>query len=301
MKPSRHRTHTISTQNECFRLPKANSHPYQEETVWFATIHRKEEVLRPLLSSIGIRCEKAPVDTDAFGTFSGEVPRQWSVRETLRRKTQAVFELLPSARLALASEGTFAPHPQIGFLSSDHEALLLSDREKNLEIYVDILDCDTNHAALQYKDESSLRVFLDQIGFPSHAVNIKSNRRLFKGLRDIELVFSSVNDCQRHDSTSAITVFTDMRADRNPTRMRVIQKAGKKLMERLTSFCIKCDTVGFGEVDRIVGLPCEWCGSLTELVKEEVWGCLVCKYAERRPRRDGAHVADPGFCQLCNP
>jgi hypothetical protein len=49
------------------------------------------------------------------------------------------------------------------------------------------------------------------------------------------------------------------------------------------------------------GLPCDWCGLPTALVRHELWSCGVCGHSEARPRADGRHAADPANCPGCNP
>ncbi|HEY1079210.1 MAG TPA: DUF6671 family protein, partial [Bdellovibrio sp.] len=67
----------------------------------------------------------AKVDTDLLGTFSGEVERRGAVREVLRAKIELAIKDRPKNRLFLASEGSFGPHPHLGFVPSDMEALML--------------------------------------------------------------------------------------------------------------------------------------------------------------------------------
>ena len=55
--------------------------------------------------------------------------RKCSIRDTLRLKTDAVFNIKPDARIAIESEGSFGPHSIIGLVQSDHEALMLVDKE----------------------------------------------------------------------------------------------------------------------------------------------------------------------------
>lgn len=110
-------------------------HPFHGKTFYFATKHGKEELLKPLLAELGMDCVAIPVDTDVFGTFSGEVERTGSVRETLRKKIKAAADQHSEAQLILASEGSFGPHPLIGFMQTDLESLLLWDRETGREIY----------------------------------------------------------------------------------------------------------------------------------------------------------------------
>lgn len=55
-----------------------------------ATMHGKEQVIAPLLQeSIGVQIVKAvDLDTDQFGTFTGEIERDVDPVEAARRKCQ---------------------------------------------------------------------------------------------------------------------------------------------------------------------------------------------------------------------
>lgn len=74
------------------RLEKNSQHPFHSQKVYFPTKHHKEKILAPLLAEIGLDCEVASIDTDQFGTFSGEIERTGSVLETLRKKLKAAME-----------------------------------------------------------------------------------------------------------------------------------------------------------------------------------------------------------------
>ena len=52
-------------------------------------------------------------------------------------------------------------------------------------------------------------------------------------------------------------LIADMRAHRNPTRMRVLRALSWKLAKRLERLCPKCDAPGFGSIGNRRGLPCE--------------------------------------------
>ena len=85
-----------------------------------ATMHGKERVIAPLVQrALGVHLEVPNgFDTDRFGTFSREVPRKHSAIETARAKIIAALEQIPCARVGLASEGSFGPHPQVPFFRS---------------------------------------------------------------------------------------------------------------------------------------------------------------------------------------
>lgn len=106
-------------------------------------------------------CIGVEIDTDAFGTFSGEIERKDGVRETLRKKIRKTAELCREATLFLASEGSFGPHPYIPFINSDMEALLFWDRESNQEIYVEAIGAaNSDKITVQKKDD--INFFLER-------------------------------------------------------------------------------------------------------------------------------------------
>ena len=92
---------------------------------------------------------------------------------------------------------------------------------------------------------------------------------------------------------------TDMRAHRNPTRMRVIRRAAVNLIRRYRSLCPACDHPGFWVTDRPLGLPCSWCGGPTNAVRADISSCEGCGHRVERPV--AATTADPGLCNDCNP
>lgn len=279
-------------------------HPYNGLTLVIATKHRKERVIAPVLAALGIHCKVLEIDTDQFGTFSGEIERKGNVLETLREKTAEVFKNLPQARLALASEGSFGPHPFIGFISSDHEALLLVDKELNREFYVDEVFTETNLGERIVSSFEDIQSFLTSIQFPSHAlvVHPEENKNIvFKGIVSEEDLKHAIETSIEHSRSRRVKVFTDMRAHFNPTRMAMIEKVAEKLSRRLTSFCPSCNDFGFWPARSIEGLPCEECGNPSKAVKELLWSCSTCSFEEKRARADEKKFINPSECEWCNP
>ena len=77
-----------------------------------ATRHGKGPAFARALSPLGMEVVLADaVDTDAFGTFSGERPRTLSALDTAQAKARAALGS-GSWALGLASEGTYGPHPE---------------------------------------------------------------------------------------------------------------------------------------------------------------------------------------------
>jgi hypothetical protein len=91
-----------------------------------ATQHRKEDVVAPLLRN---RLSMVPLpaqnlNTDALGTFSGEIPRLLDPIMAMRRKCQLALDWV-DADFAFASEGSFGPHPHIPFSACNDEMVML--------------------------------------------------------------------------------------------------------------------------------------------------------------------------------
>ena len=109
---------------------------FRDRLAILATMHRKEQVIAPVLQeALGLRVEALPgFDTDRFGTFTGEIARAGTQLEAARRKAEAAFRAMPDAPLALASEGSFGPHPSLAFVPCGIELVLLIERRSGLEI-----------------------------------------------------------------------------------------------------------------------------------------------------------------------
>lgn len=292
------------TEKKVTPLDKVSSHPFTGETVYFATKHGKEVVVAPLLAEIDLRCTRVAVDTDQFGTFSGEVERAGGVNETLRRKIAAAAKVKPEARFLLASEGSFGPHPFIGLVQSDHEAMLFVDRKLATELYVEEISTETNNAQIDFRPGDDLQVFLKEIGFPKHGVIVKPtgpNEHAIKGLVTLHAVEQAINDAFRRSLEPKVTLSADMRANFNPTRMKIIGMAGKKLLEALRSLCPGCQTPGFKISKSLPGLACEACGAPSRFSKEVILTCVKCEYVEQGQRPDGIKKLSASECEFCNP
>lgn len=270
---------------------------YQGAVAALATRHGKEAAVAPAMAeALGLRI-MAPteLDTDSLGTFTGEVPRPASMRETVRLKAQMGMAAtgLP---LGLASEGSFGPHPAIPFLPAAHELMIFIDQDSGLEIAEELVSPDTNFAALDVTPEADLEGFLTRAGFPAHAVILRGEGRIVKGIAARD----QLDDLLRR-AAGPVRLETDMRAHLNPTRMAGLASLATKLAQRIATPCPACGAPGFGVIRAERGLACEECGAPTSLVKTLVFGCQACGHEEPRPRPDGLEAATPAQCPDCNP
>lgn len=267
-------------------------------------MHGKESVIAPLFTSaFDVKCEVTNnLNTDLFGTFSGDIMREGTPLETARKKAMAAVKD-SEATLVIASEGSFGPHPSLFFIPGNEELLLFIDLKENLEIVVRYLTEETNYAHKAISTVKELHDFMKQVGFPSHGITLKGwcegcVERVSKDLLSVQRLQDEVMKLLAEGYT--IQAETDMRAMYNPTRMLAIEQATIKLIERIKSLCPQCSLPGFGITSGVAGLPCSLCGNPTRSVKSCISACLKCGYVEETPNRD-KNFEDPMYCDFCNP
>ncbi len=277
---------------------------FDQRQLLIATKHGKEQVIAPLFEkALGVSCVVSDqFDTDTLGTFSGEIPRKDDVLTTLRNKCLFALEKT-DCDLVIASEGSFGPHPSVFFAHADDEWLLLMDTKNNLEIKVREISMDTNFNATTLTSESELLDFAAKVGFPAHGLILRPSEEdytnIIKGITDKEALIRHFRVLkQTHDRVYAET---DMRAQYNPTRMRVIAKAAQKLLDAVQSLCPQCGTPGFVVTAVKAGLPCEWCKSPTASTLSHLYACQKCEFKNEVHYPYQKQYEDPMYCNFCNP
>ena len=269
-----------------------------------ATKHDKESVIAPILEQqLGVKCfVPDDFDTDELGTFSGEIERKDGPLETVRKKCLLAMEKT-NCDLGIASEGSFGPHPTIFMAHADDELLIFIDKKNNLEIITRELSLDTNFNAATISSFQNLVDLVKKVGFPEHAVILKITKEevptVVKGVQSWELLEESFHTLSA--SNSQVVAETDMRAMYNPTRMKVIEKATQKLVEKIKNLCPECNTPGFGVIKTKPGLPCEWCGSPTNSTKSHIYQCQKCNFEQEIMFPNDKKTEDPMYCDRCNP
>jgi hypothetical protein len=273
-----------------------------------ATMHGKEKAIGPVLAeSLGLECVvPSGFDTDRFGTFTREIERPGTPLDAARAKIAAVFLHLPQARVAVASEGSFGPHPGIPFAPLGRELVLLADRLTGLEIAGHDASTEVNFAHCAATGPPEALEFAARVNFPHQGLIVMGCRggqpdphaALRKGIADAATLERAVRDAVAQCGQAFVE--TDMRAHFNPTRMRAIERAARDLARRFNSRCPACGYPGFDVTARVPGLPCEWCGEPTHAIKAEILACAACAHRLERPAGDRP-LADPGLCGRCNP
>ncbi|MDP3371270.1 MAG: hypothetical protein Q8S21_00005 [Candidatus Paracaedibacteraceae bacterium] len=281
---------------------------YARRCIVLTTKHAKSiAIASPLFDKLKASVLEYVVDTDQLGTFSGEVERSGNALECARKKCEwSLDQLGDNVKYALASEGSFGPHPFIPFLSCDHEILYFIDRKHDFHLHLSHVSEKTNYRKESIDSMEGLLKFAKAAQFPSHALILRPNDRetktfIFKGVNSQQELEESFEECMKQAANGRIWVETDMRAQFNPSRMAVIKELAENFADRLASHCPACETPGWGKVRAESGMPCKWCKSETKIINHEIFGCAKCSYKETHKPAHGLRYADPENCEFCNP
>ncbi|MBD3814135.1 MAG: hypothetical protein IE917_18300 [Betaproteobacteria bacterium] len=270
-------------------------------TAVIVTMHGKESVIEAGLAGLGLRFLPPPlIDTDGFGTFSGEIPRAGSQRDALLAKAGAGLDAVADADFALASEGAFGPHPAYGFVPGGREQVVLLDRSSGQHVIGEDLTLDTNFASREARSMAEAQVFAERIGFPDHGLLLAppgGEGPFAKDIGDVARLDAAVTALLAEHGS--VHLRTDMRAHRNPTRRRSIARAVADLALRLDQRCPDCSFPGWRGIFR-AGRRCGWCGTETLDSADRLYRCARCGF-EQVEAIDPGRMADPVHCPSCNP
>lgn len=276
---------------------------FDRREIVIITKHQKDRVIAPLLEqSLSVKCSvNSNLDTDQFGTFSGEIERVGSPLDNARKKIEAGLENTKYT-IGISSEGSFGPHPLYYFIPGNEEIILYYDKRYDLEVKGYYLTEKTNFAHSSISSFEDLADFILKADFPSHGIILKAENQnkkiIFKELEDLESLEKKVRELMNADFD--IQAETDMRAHRNPTRMEAIGKAAENLIKNLKCLCPGCNLPGFTVSEKISGLPCRWCSTPTSGILKEVATCQKCT-TQKVVKDHSGKLQDPMFCDHCNP
>jgi len=261
---------------------------YEGSCIVLSTKHAKSGALSaPFWQTLKASMIECPVDTDLLGSFSSQGSRAGNAIECARRKCQLSLRRLgEKVKFALASEGSFGPHPFLPGRASDFEVLYFIDREHGFQLHLSCLSAKTNFAMRAVGSMEELREFAAKALFPAHGLILRPNRSVdptlvFKGVDAEGALESAFRECVKHSADRKAWVETDMRAMFNPTRMEVIAELGGRLAERLAALCPKCSTPGWGRVRLLPEMDYGDCAGGVAVGASEVHGCVKCGHEER--------------------
>jgi hypothetical protein len=284
--------------------PKEVKNYFAGRAISIATKHNKESVIAPILNSrLGmVSFTPSDIDTDLLGTFSGEVERIGNPIDILREKCTMAMDFT-GHDVAVASEGTFGPHPYIPFVYADEEIILLSDRRHDLEVVVKKISTITNFAGAEISSLNELIKFAKKALFPLHGIILKRAKNDFKemrkGIKDWNVLNATYH--QFMDKHGTVYAETDMRANMNPLRMNLIRNVSLELVKKMKSKCPECYYPNFGITVVKQGLPCSQCATPTKSILTNVSECGSCGFRSEIMYPKGIFSENPMYCDVCNP
>lgn len=270
------------------------------------TKHKKEEVIFPALQPLGMQLAVLNnTDTDQFGSFTREIPRQGTQLVAAQAKTKTALEV-SGEHIAISSEGSFGPHPELSFIPANIELVLFIDTLHNIEIAGWEISSDTNFSQTEVTSVGDAIQFSTTCGFHLHGIIVRPNqnandRVLFKGITTENLLKEAVMKCFEVSKDKRALIETDMRAMYNPTRMKVIEKEAIDLLHKLQNICPVCSWPGFEVTEWLRGLPCENCFMPTRHVLKHIYTCKKCSHKNEMEYPDGKRYCEAQFCDFCNP
>ncbi|NDP62164.1 DUF6671 family protein [Polaromonas sp.] len=277
---------------------------YQGRHAVLLTQHGKEAIIGPVLQA-AIGCHVNLVggfDTDQLGTFTRDIPRTGSQRETAIKKARIGMRLADS-RLGLASEGAFVADPYTGLMPWNVELVVFIDDDKGLELTgMAQGPAKSGHRAVNNWKE--VVTFAEEAEFPSHHLvlmpNDEHDSRSCKGISDWTALQKAYDHAVSLSSKGVVVVENDLRAYCNPTRQKIIASATDNLAQKLGSSCPVCAAPGYWMTRTVTGLPCAICARATRQPLADTWSCWHCGHGEEK-RRPNVRYADPSQCDRCNP
>lgn len=284
-----------------WNAPPAGS--YRGCVVAVGTRHGKERQLAgPFRAILEARLVTPPdLDTDRFGTFTGERTRPDTAVHAARAKARLAITTT-GVPLALASEASYGPLPGTGWTGHE-EILLFCDTVRGIEVLEGHRSTETPGTAHHVAHYREVPPTLLE-GMPSQALIVRSPRSgpgsvVVKGVAGVAELRAAVELAASRSADGLAVVAPDLRAHVNPSRQRVLRRLAATMARRLATLCPVCDTPGFGRAGTAPGLPCGLCATPTALAQHEIHACCRCEFTESRPIQTAP--ADPAHCPVCNP
>jgi len=278
------------------------SSPYAGSTIALATVHNKESAIAPVFDDLlGADVVVIAIDTDRFGTFTGEIPRLDTPLEAAIAKARAGMDCA-GYTVGLASEGTIGPDPVMPFVTSDIEMIVLVDDIRGITVSEMTRSTDIVAVREAVTPKTDLKTLLARADFPRHGLIVRTAEPkegpIFKGITDHRTLASAISACSATNGTAIVE--SDLRACFSPSRMRNIRDCAIRLAQRLDTPCPECTAPGWGAIEPVRGLPCSACGTFVEsAIRADAFGCPACSARHEVPRPN--RTVDPRWCPLCNP
>jgi ribosomal protein S27AE len=277
---------------------------FEGKMALMATMHQKEKWIGPVLEKgLGLTIKPIPsFDSDALGTFAGDVERPGNQWETALFKLDGARELMPDSDLFIVSEGAFFPHPEMPFVTRNLELLVLKDFRENVTVRARNIENGFPLWESEIRQWADILPKLENRNFDEEGLILKAKSGdiwlVYKDFDRVEDVRKAYEEFKKTGLPVAL-LGPDLRAHRNLRRRQNLVLAAKDLVRNANRFCSGCGSPGFSSDHFQPGLPCGWCGLPTRLPKAEIFKCLRCQWEQEQalPEKE----ADPAFCDFCNP
>jgi hypothetical protein len=151
------------------------------------TKHDKAKLVTKHFNDIlAMQVQEVAVDTDIFGTFSGEIERVGTPLETAIKKARLGIETTGNP-IAIASEGSVGPDPLFGFINANIETMVFIDDDLDIQVH-ETIKSNEIVAFTTTTLKTDLGVFLKKADFPNHALIVKPHHGTgaIKGVRTLQ-------------------------------------------------------------------------------------------------------------------
>lgn len=268
------------------------------------TLHKKGDQIIPAFRDLHpFDIIEVAIDTDSFGTFSGEVERQLTPRDAAIAKARLAIEETGWSG-AIASEGSIGADPYLPLLITDREVMVFIDVEEGVIIEENYRSFDIIAAKMEYRPGDDLSKFLREADFPNHHLIVRGVRDgkvvAIKGIDDEEKLNIALHEISILNEEDKLIIESDLRAHASPSRQRNIATLALILAKRVANRCPDCECAGWGRVDHEFGVECIECSHKDMRIARRVMdGCSRCGL--RKPGQILRESIEPGECELCNP
>lgn len=267
--------------------------------------HKTATIARALGGPEGLHLQTAAVDTDTLGTFTGETPRSGTPRHAATVKARWACQD-SGLDLGVGSEGSFFPHPDVGFITMHVEHVALTKAPTGLTIIGTAMGGAPWAVRRTITADDDLHAFRDLLASGAQRLIVRPATGstdcagISKGVATIEHLHDAARTALGHDETGRAVVESDLRAHHCAPRHHLIHAAARDLALRLATRCPACASFGFGRDESRPGAPCAWCATPTATLRHHVYSCPACHHTDIQTI-PGSDRADPGTCPECNP
>jgi hypothetical protein len=277
---------------------------FKDRTLVIATMHKKEKIIKPILEKeLWVKCIIVEnFNTDKFGTFTQDIKRSGDMLTTARLKVQHAMDI-SWCDLGISSEWSFWSHHWIPFINSNFELTLLVDKKNDIEIKWHHMSTDTNLNWVYVHSVAEALTTAKSWWFPEHGIIVRFSKNynflIDKNIHNERELEQAVKKILSLPFVNTAYIETDMRANKNPTRMKNIELSIIDLVNNIHSLCPQCWIPWFSIIDREKWLPCWECGTPTNLPLYNIYDCNKCHFSKKV--RNEKKYAPAWMCPHCNP